>query len=138
VALGGKFYVIGGRLEAGFESAMTAVVEVYDPATNQWSNRAPLPRPRGGLNAVVAHGYIHTLGGEGTDDTPTGVFPDHDVYDPSRNLWIKLPPMPMPVHGVTGASFINGLIHLTGGGVMEGGASGDTMHQVFRPATSYR
>ena len=138
VALGGKFYVMGGRLEAGFESAMTAVVEVYDPATNQWTTRAPMLRPRGGLNAIVAHGYIHTFGGEGTDDTPTGVFPDHDVYDPARNVWIKLPPMPMPVHGVTGCSFLNGLIHLTGGGMTEGGASGGLQHQVFRPATTYR
>jgi len=46
--------------------------------------------------------------------------------------------MPMPVHGVTGCSFINGLIHLTGGGMMEGGASGGLMHQVFRPAMTYR
>jgi len=138
VALGGKFYVMGGRLESGFESAMTAVVEVYDPVANQWSTRAPMPRPRGGLNAVVAHGYIHAFGGEGTNDTPTGVFPDHDVYDPARNVWIKLPPMPVPVHGVTGCSFINGLIHLTGGGMMEGGASGGVLHQVFRPATAYR
>lgn len=138
VALGGKFYVMGGRLEAGFESPMTAVVEVYDPATNQWTTRAPMLRPRGGLNAIVAHGYIHTFGGEGTDDTPTGVFPDHDVYDPARNVWLKQAPMPMPVHGVTGCSFINGLIHLTGGGMMEGGASGGLMHQVFRPAMTYR
>ena len=60
------------------------------------------------------------------------------VYDPARNVWIKLPPMPVPVHGVTGCSFINGLIHLTGGGMMEGGASGGLLHQVFRPAAAYR
>ncbi len=138
VALGGKLYVMGGRLEAGFESAMTSVVEVYDPATNLWTVRAPMLRARGGLNAVVAHGYIHAFGGEGAKDTPSGVFADHDVYDPARDAWIKLPPMPMPVHGVTGCSFINGLIHLTGGGVSEGGATGGFQHQVFRPATVYR
>ena len=131
-----RLYVIGGRLGAGFESDMTAVVETFDVATGAWSRRASLPRPRGGINAVLAHGYIHVFGGEG-EDTASGVFSDHDVYNPATDAWISLRPMPVPVHGVTGASFIDGVIHLTGGGIMDGGDNGTTLHQVFRPATAY-
>ncbi len=136
-AIGGRLYVVGGRLAAGFESEMTDRVEVFDPIAGTWSARAPLPRPRGGVNAVAANGYLHVLGGEGTKDTPSGVFPDHDVYNPATNRWTRLPNMPVPVHGVTGATFINGLIHLTGGGISDGGESGTTLHQVYRPGTSY-
>ena len=42
--------------------------------------------------------------------------------------------MPTPVHGVTGASFIDGLIWATGGGLKNGGSSGSRLNQVYRPA----
>lgn len=136
-AVGNRIFVAGGRLEAGFESEMSSRLEMYDLATGTWSARAPLLRPRGGLNAVEAFGYIHTFGGEGDKTAENGVFPDHDVYDPVKDRWIRLDPMPMPVHGVTGCVFYQGLIHLTGGGMSLGGASGGTMNQVYRPAPSY-
>jgi hypothetical protein len=46
--------------------------------------------------------------------------------------------MPTPVHGVTGAIFANGLIYLPGGGISEGGSSGSTLHQVYRPSQNCR
>jgi N-acetylneuraminic acid mutarotase len=137
-ALGGRIFVVGGRFDAGFESPMTDRVEAFDPTTEAWTARAPLPRPRGGLNTVAALGYLHAFGGEGDRDAPTGVFADHDVYDPMRDAWIRLEPMPNPVHGVTGAGFLSGLIHLPGGGVSLGGSSGSVLHQVYRPANAYR
>ncbi|MBL9201011.1 MAG: SMP-30/gluconolactonase/LRE family protein [Opitutaceae bacterium] len=137
-AIDGKLYVVGGRLEAGFQSEQTDRVEMFDPATNAWATRAPMPKPRGGVNAVAAHGYLHVFGGEGNPAAPSGVYPDHDVYDPVANRWLRLGPMPVPVHGVTGASFVNGNIHLTGGGIADGGENGSTLHQVFRPGASYR
>jgi len=39
--------------------------------------------------------------------------------------------LPIAVHGVTGAAFVNGWIHLPGGGTSTGGSSGATLHQVF-------
>ena len=44
--------------------------------------------------------------------------------------------MPIPVHGVTGAAFVDGLIWVTGGGTAPGGSSGSTLNQVYRPAVS--
>lgn len=137
-AIDGKIYVVGGRLEAGFQSAQTDRVEIYDPMASRWTTGAPMLRPRGGVNAVAALGYLHVFGGEGNDDAASGVYPDHDVYHPATNTWVRLRPMPVPVHGVTGASFVNGMIHLTGGGIADGGENGTTLHQVFRPAGSYR
>ena len=137
VSIGNRVYVVGGRTGAGFDTPTLDKVEVYDVTTGGWSTAAPLLRPRGGANAIVAHGLLHVFGGEGNPSAPTGVFPDHDVYDPARNAWVRLPDMPTPVHGVTGAAFLNGVIHLPGGGISSGGSSGSTILQVYRPATSY-
>jgi N-acetylneuraminic acid mutarotase len=138
VAVGGKIYVVGGRVEAGFQSRVLDTVEVFDPRTNSWSNAAPLPRPRGGLNAIEANGCIHVFGGEGNSTAPNGVFPDHDVYNPRTNAWTHLSDLPIPVHGVTGLAFVSGLIYLPGGGTAQGGSSGGTQHQVYRPAQDCR
>jgi hypothetical protein len=35
------------------------------------------------------------------------------------------------VHGVTGAAFVNGWIHLPGGGTSIGGSSGAILHPIF-------
>ena len=133
-AVNGKVYIIGGRFEGGAQSPQSAAVEVYDPATNSWSGRAAMPKPRGGLNGIAAHGCIHVFGGEGNPAGPLGMYADHDVYNPITNTWTSLAPMPTPIHGVTGLAFINGLIYLPGGGTALGGNSGSLIHQVYRPA----
>jgi N-acetylneuraminic acid mutarotase len=126
-AINDKVYVAGGRLAGGFTSAMTNVLEVFDPATGTWTTKAPMLQPRGGINGIAANGNLFVWGGEG----PDGVFSDHDMYVPSLDGWYHLQSLPIAVHGVTGAAFINGWIHAPGGGTAQGGSSGSTLHQVF-------
>jgi hypothetical protein len=59
------------------------------------------------------------------------MFAQHEMYVAALDRWYRLEPMVVPVHGVTGAAFINGWIHLPGGGTATGGSSGSTIHQVF-------
>ena len=103
-AIGGKIYVVGGSFDAGFESERRERLEVFNPASNTCSTAAALPRPRGGVNAVAAKGCLYVFGGEGNDEAPSGVFPDHEVYNPITDSWTRLAPMPVPVHRVTGAA----------------------------------
>lgn len=131
-AINGRIHVIGGRLEGGFRSDQTAAHEVFDPATGEWSVAAPMLRPRSGLNAVLADGCLHAWGGE----SGAGMFPDHDYYDPRSDSWTKLADMPLPVHGVTGSAFVDGLIHAPGGGTEVGGSSGSLHNQAYRPAVA--
>ena len=126
-AIDGLIYVVGGRLAAGFTSAMTNILEVYNPATRQWSTRAPMPTVRGGINGIAANGAFYVFGGEG----PNGVFDEMEMYVPGLNRWYPLEPLPTAVHGVTGSAFVNQWIHLPGGGTATGGSSGGTLHQVF-------
>jgi N-acetylneuraminic acid mutarotase len=137
-ALDGKVYVFGGRFGGGFQSERTDVVEVFDPKNNSWSKRSKMLKPRGGVNGIFANGCFHLFGGEGNPEHPYHVFPDHDYYDPVRDAWHRLDPMPVAVHGVTGLAFIDGDIHLPGGGLTQGGSSGSTIHQVYRPPMSCR
>jgi len=129
-ALNGKIFIAGGRLEGGFQSDKTGAMESYDPGTQRWSAAAPMLKPRSGINGAVAYGCFHVWGGEHAG----GMFPDHDYYEPRRNGWLKLPDMPIPVHGVTGAAFKEGLIWVTGGGTAVGGSSGTKLNQVYRPS----
>jgi N-acetylneuraminic acid mutarotase len=134
-AIGGKVYVAGGRHSGGsFSSPMTDSLDVYDPGTATWASRASMLRPRGGVNGVAAYGCFFVWGGEGSNTgEPNDVFPDHDVYDPSTNTWTALARLPTPVHGVTGAVFLDGLIYIPGGGTSQGGSSGSTIFQIYRP-----
>jgi N-acetylneuraminic acid mutarotase len=132
-ALLGKVYIIGGRFEGGAGSPQTDAVEMFDPRTELWSKGAAMPKPRGGINGLEAYGCLHVFGGEGNTSASSGLYPDHDVYNPVTNTWTSLGRMPIPVHGVTGAAFLNGLIYLPGGGTSQGGNSGSRNHQVFRP-----
>ncbi len=133
-AIDGKLYVAGGRFGGGFRSEITAVLEMYDPASNKWSAKRPMSEARSGNNGIAVNGCFHTFGGEHPTAGPSGVFPHHEVYDPKADRWTHLPDMPIPVHGVTGLVYLNGWVHLPGGGTRMGGSSGSTLHQVVRPA----
>lgn len=89
------------------------------------------PSGRSGINGVMAHGCFHVRGGE----EAAGMFADHDPYDPTTESWQRLADMPIPIQGVTGSAFVDGLIRVTGGIDVGGsiGSSGSYNNQVNRP-----
>ena len=139
-AIAGKIYVAGGRYNGGgFGDPRTDSLDIFDPVAGAWSLGAKMLRPRGGVNGIAANGCFHVWGGEGTNTgEPNDVYPDHDVYDPRLDMWRALPRLPTPIHGVTGAAFVNGLIYIPGGGTTSGGSSGSMLLQVFRPDPAMR
>lgn len=133
-AIGGKVYVVGGRIQAGFTSVMTNILEVFDPATGQWSTGAPMPTTRGGINGIVVdNNRLFVWGGEGPvgSANPNGMFNQMEMYVGSENRWYRLESLPVAIHGVTGAAFVNGWIYAPGGGTSTGGSSGSLIHQRF-------
>jgi N-acetylneuraminic acid mutarotase len=131
-AIGGRIHVAGGRLGQGLSAQMTTAHEVFDPQTGSWTTAAPMLRARSGMNGVMARGCFHVWGGEG----PAGMFADHDYYDPRSNKWVSLKDMPVPVHGVYGSAFVDGVIWASGGGTSIGGNFGSLLNQVFSPTVS--
>ena len=132
VAINGRIHIAGGRQGNGLSPLKTTAHEVFDPVARTWTTAAPMLRGRSGINGVLARGCFHVWGGE----DPTGMTPDHDYYDPRTDKWTRLRDMPIPVHGVVGSAFVNGLIWVTGGGIQIGGSSGSLHNQVFRPTVS--
>jgi N-acetylneuraminic acid mutarotase len=131
-AINGRIHIVGGRLGNGLSPLKTTAHEVFDPQTRTWTTAAPMLRGRSGINGVMARGCFHVWGGE----APTGMTPDHDYYDPRTDKWSSLRDMPIPVHGVVGSAFVDGLIWVTGGGTQIGGSSGSLHNQTYRPAVS--
>src|ERR1700752_4801255 len=58
-SVGGKIYVLGG-LE---NQAPAGYVWEYDPATDQWTARKPMPRPAHHLMIAVWQNKIYVFGG---------------------------------------------------------------------------
>jgi hypothetical protein len=88
VVLAGHIYVIGGF--EGLSNVPTSAVHVYDAATKQWREAAPLSAPRGGHAAVVVDGKTHVIGGGNSQST----IADHSVYDPAADRWADGAPLP--------------------------------------------
>lgn len=134
VAIDGRVFVAGGRFGGGVGSEMTDVLEIYDPRTDAWTSGAPLPAPRAGLASVAANGCLYAVGGEGNDADPRGIFDRNELYDPGTDSWRSLAPMPLPTHGLTGAAYLDGWVHIPGGATRRGVSGPDVTvkHQVFR------
>lgn len=120
----GGLWVAGGRDGGIF--AVTDAVERFDPQTNTWTTFAAIPTARaGGAASVDAEGRWHVVGGEGNPDDASGVFAEHEVYDPATDTWASRPPMLTPRHGM-GAAFLDGVLYVPGGATRAGFGALDT------------
>lgn len=130
----GRIYVAGGRTalkqpDGSLRQVNLSTLEVFDPATNTWTTRAPMPQARGGLAAAAHGGKLYVFGGEQWVPEQK-VFADAWVYDPSKDRWQALPPMPTARHGL-GAATLGDRIHLFGGGLRTGGDAATDLHDVL-------
>ena len=124
-AVNGKIYVIGGRLGNAFitRASNTDVVEVYDPATDQWGPAMTrIPTPRSSLTWGTYKGKIYVAGGEFHDARMLAAFRAVEVFDPATNSWSILPPMEYPRHGAAG-DIIGNRLHVVSG-VVQASSSG--------------
>jgi N-acetylneuraminic acid mutarotase len=92
VALNGRIHAIGGASDPAGERASVAWHEVYDPKTDRWETRFPLPGARDHAGVVAHQGVIHVIGGRfNTFEYNTAL---HHVYSPERDKWTERRPMP--------------------------------------------
>jgi N-acetylneuraminic acid mutarotase len=113
VALNGKIWVVGGQQNQDAAEIPQAALEVYDPATDTWAAKTPLPFGRSHIAAatLVVNGRIVTLGGEKTFNS---VVANVSAYDPATDQWTEMTALPATRNSGV-AAFINGeLIYSTG------------------------
>ncbi len=121
-ALNGKLYVAGFYVGGSFNDAGGNVFE-YDPALDEWSERALMAPGRERASSCVAafDGKIYLFGG-----ARGGTVSDASFYDVAANAWRELPPLPEPrEHCIAGE--IAGTLYVAAG--RSGGIGG------FEPST---
>ncbi len=90
--LDNQLHIIGGvTLEGGASSNH----QVFDPATNSWAQKAPLPDKAGWPAIALYKGKIYIFGGDnkGIDARQTA---RSFVYDPAKDAWTEIAPLPAP------------------------------------------
>jgi len=103
----GRIYAIGG-LDSN--DVPLAVMEEYNPATNQWITKAAMPTPRSGFAVAVYDNKIYTIGGT----VGNGYVGNNEMYDPAADRWETRTSMPTPRADLS-ANVANGKIYLIGG-----------------------
>lgn len=110
-AINGKLYVAGG-LSYYWDDAPRlrtwAELDVYDPVTNTWTTKAPMPAARYGGSAGVINGKLYVAGRKNP------LVSTLEVYDPATNTWVARVGMPTP-RWSTGAGVVNGALYVLGG-----------------------
>jgi hypothetical protein len=87
----GKIYAIGGYLSDQINvTGHVSTNEMYDPVTDTWTTKEPMPTPRGAFGIAVVQNKIYVIGGE-TDEGYTNA---NEVYDPETDTWETKTQMP--------------------------------------------
>jgi N-acetylneuraminic acid mutarotase len=102
VHAGGKLYLAGGG----------TAHQAYDPATNSWSNVAPLPVNLDHIQGVELGGKIYYIGG--LLNWPSPEVGTVYIYNPGTNSFSQGAAMPRP-RGAGGVAVFDGKIYYAGG-----------------------
>ncbi len=136
-----KIYCIGGYNGANIfvgpesynwktEYYNVAANEAYNPLTDTWETKKPMPTPRESPATDTVDGKIYVIGGYSI--TTFEVQNVTEVYDPLTDTWIKATPPPLPV-GSSASAVINGKIYVLG---QNSTANWQNIIEVYDPETA--
>ena len=80
----GKVYTFGGCINGSSSFCISDVVEAYDPGTNTWTSKAPMPTPRSFAKAIMHDNLIYVIGGLDIFDNGLATV---ECYNPANNTW---------------------------------------------------
>jgi IPT/TIG domain/Kelch motif len=132
VTKGALTYTIGG-CETWWCYSPSNANEAYDPVTDTWIPKAPMPTPRGAMGLVLGtNGLIYAIGGFGLNDAEMAT---NEAYDPATDTWATEAPMPSARNQLAAATGSNGLVYTFGGdhGVLNGGSN---LVEAYNPSTN--
>jgi N-acetylneuraminic acid mutarotase len=123
-----KIYIIGGY-SYGSPGGATNVNEMYDPTTNTWTTKAPMPVSKYGTTREnpVINGKIYV-----TPGLDSGFHTDNYAYDPATNTWQQKQPLVHPRDGV-GCGVINNKLYVVGGRDVTSSPYGILYNEVYDP-----
>ena len=110
-------YVIGGSKDPNLQSLQgQSTNEAYDPATDTWTTKAPMPGPRVSFASCVLNEKIYIIGGQRKNFS--AYLNIVEEYDPLTDTWAPKAPMPQVRSGVNAIALGN-KIYVIGGFGME-------------------
>lgn len=110
-----KIYVIGGVTYSDPNTGVSTncpLNEVYDPETDTWETKEPMPTARSQLRAEAVNGKIYVISGR-TGEMYTTVKTT-EVYDPATDSWETKTEIPYHV-AIGGSTVLDNKIYVIGG-----------------------
>lgn len=83
IFLNGTLYAIGGQ----GESEILNTNEAYDPLTDSWTSKAPMPTERHHAASTTVDGKIYVIGGRIAGTSPLVNVNVNEVYDSQADRW---------------------------------------------------
>jgi N-acetylneuraminic acid mutarotase len=122
----GKIYVIGGAsvhpgakiesLAATTPHRSMSTNEMYDPATNTWQVRSPMPTARNHAAIGMVNGKIYVLGGRvGSVFVNASAVDVVEEYDPAKDTWGSAKARMPTARSGTAFGTLGGKIYVIGG-----------------------
>jgi N-acetylneuraminic acid mutarotase len=113
VVLDGKIYAIGGQHLGDDAGGNQRDVHVYDPATDTWTEVAPLPYPLSHItvSTFIWDGRIIVVGGLTQERRELATI---IAYDPESDAWSEIGRLPAPRQTAVSALFGDTLVVTTG------------------------
>jgi N-acetylneuraminic acid mutarotase len=103
-----KIYLIGGFITSDSSGIPIHLdtIEVYDPATDSWTTKTPIPTPVSLYSSGVIDDKIYIISDiENTpDQVPAQYTTLNQVYDPQNDSWSKGPSLPSGMWNQEGAA----------------------------------
>ncbi len=117
----GKIYAIGGaetkKIQRGGgwvnSVRLLPTIEMYDPGTDTWTQKADMPVPRSSNSTCIVDGKIYIIGGVAANRKQWRLD-SVDIYDTATDTWTEAKSM-NHARGGASVSIVNGKIYVMGG-----------------------
>ena len=111
---GCTFYAVGGNTPG---SVAVPNVDLYNPATDAWTSRAPMPMGLYGIQPSAVGTRIYVVGGYADISTGLYAMTSTLIYDSGANSWSSGAPIPVGDLGIGTAAqaAYNGKVYVMGG-----------------------
>ncbi|MCJ7559382.1 hypothetical protein MUO79_02030 [Candidatus Bathyarchaeota archaeon] len=100
----GKIYLIGGYVpdDSAFGHSISVLNEVYDPATDSWITKTPMPTATSSSASIAVDDKIYVTGGIGPEQPGSGL---NQIYDAATDKWSQGATPPWGIgYGAAGAT----------------------------------
>jgi N-acetylneuraminic acid mutarotase len=129
-----KIYAIGGNYEPSGQSgpwASRSTNEEYDPVSNTWTTKTPMPTSKGSFAIAVVNNKIYCIGGY--DYNGGGNVATNYEYNPATDSWATKAPLPVAGYSF-GVGVVNNKIYCIGGYSTSSGLL--SLNAEYDPATN--